>query len=80
MCLIGQVASSRRSERLLKRCMMTVSRFPYEAKGFAEVDATQEDLEVAIESIAKHWKWKVKPKEKQLKQLLTQCFEFRKVK
>ena len=72
MCLIGQVASSRRSEKLLKRCMKTVRRFPEEAKGFAEVDATKKDLELAIESIAKHSRSKAKE--------LTQCYEIRKVK
>ena len=72
--LIGHVASVD-----VEDCMGFVESFPEEAKGFAEVDATQEDLEKAIESIAKHWKWKVKPKEKKLKNLLTQCFVFRKV-
>ena len=56
-------------------CMKIVRRFPKEAKGFAEVDATQEELKVAIDSIAKHFWSKAK-----LKKLLTQCFEIRKVK
>ena len=86
MCLIGQVASSRRSERLLKRCMQTVRRFPYEAKGFAEVDATKKDLEVAIESIiAKTLLYsRGKTTKQDLKarftSRLTRCFEIRKVK
>ena len=53
-------------------CMRFFMRFPEEAKGFAEVDATKENLEVAIESIAKHSQSKAKE--------LTQCYEIRKVK
>ena len=52
--------------------MQTVESFPKEAKGFAEVDATKEDLKGAIESIAKHSRYKAKE--------LTQCYEIRKVK
>ena len=67
MHLIGHVASVD-----VEDCMQTVIRFPYEAKGFAEVDATKKDLELAIESIAKHSRSKAKE--------LTQCYEIRKVK
>ena len=68
MHLIGHVASVD-----VEDCMQTVIRFPYEAKGFAEVDATKKDLELAIESLAKTRSW-MKAKE------LTQCYEIRKVK
>ena len=51
MHLIGQVASSR---TLLSQCSYIFHQFTEEAKGFAEVDATQDELEVAIESIAKN--------------------------
>ena len=53
-------------------CMGVAKHFPEEAKGFAEVDATKADLELAIESIAKHSRSKAKE--------LTQCYEIRKVK
>ena len=49
--------------------MQIVDLYPEEAKGFAEVDATKEDLKLAIESIAY-------PKAK----VLTECYEIRKVK
>ena len=68
MHLIGQVARS----SIIRDCMIIVFSYPEEAKGFAEVDATKVDLELAIESIAKHSRSKAKE--------LTQCYEIRKVK
>ena len=72
----------------VERCMRVVKKFPEEAKGFAEVDATQKELKVTIESIAKtvldsrgnmreHDPADVKA---EVTSWLTQCFEFRKVK
>ena len=37
--------------RQVDDCMIFVRKFPEEAKGFSEKDATQKDLKVAIESI-----------------------------
>ena len=69
MHLKGHVAGSSVD---VEDCMWVVDLYPEEAKGFAEVDATKADLELAIESIAKHSRSKAKE--------LTQCYEIRKVK
>ena len=81
-----KVASSR---KLLRNCIETVRRFPEEAKGFAEVDATQEKLKVAIESIiaktvldsrgntTKQDRVDLKAR---VTSQLTQCYDIRKVK
>ena len=82
MHLIGHVASVD-----VEDCMGFVESFPEEAKGFAEVDATQVELEVAIESIAKDeldslgnisegYRAHVKA---EIRSQLTQCFDIRKV-
>ena len=43
--------------RQVDDCMEFVRRYPEEAKGFSEKDATQKDLKVAIESITEAiWK------------------------
>ena len=68
--------------------MKTVRQFPEEAEDFAEVDATQEELKVAIESIAKHFldsKGNITEQawvdlKARVTSWLTQCFEIRKVK
>ena len=65
------------------QCMKIVKRNPVEAKGFAEEDATKEDLEAAIDSISinSRNKNKFKPGFKAgLKSRLKKCYGFRKVK
>ena len=62
--------------------------FPEEAKGFTEVDATKEDLKVAIESITPLWDSNRNMTSEQdraevkaeVTSILTHCFEIRKVK
>ena len=61
--------------------MQTVESFPKEAKGFAEVDATPEDLEEAIESMTQVWDYDYDGlTEQDMADELTQCFKIRKVK
>ena len=63
--------------RQVDDCMIFVSKFPEEAKGFSENDATQKDLKVAIHSMM------MKMKNSTMKSdptRLTQCYEIRKVK
>ena len=79
---IGHVASVD-----VKYCMGYVRSYPKEAKDFAEVAATKEDLDVAIGSIAKDeldslgnitegYRAHVKAS---IRSQLTQCFDIRKV-
>ena len=68
-------------------CMWVVDLYPEEAKGFAEVDATQEELKVAIESISKTvldsrgnaTKQDLANLKARVTSRLTECFEIRKV-
>ena len=83
MHIIGHVASVD-----VEDCMWYVHAFPEEAKDFAEVAATQEEMKVAIDSIAKQYldSWNIKKEQYWAKvkasviSKLTQCFEIRKVK
>ena len=68
-------------------CIGFVYLYPEEAKGFADEDATQKNLEVAIRSIIKaYWKWKEydysnrAEKESDITTQLKQCYGIRKVK
>ena len=72
---------------LVERCMEFAGAlefakdFPEGAKGFAEVDATQKDLEVAIESMTQVWDYDYDGlTEQDMADELTQCFKIRKVK
>ena len=84
MHLIGHVASVNVEDD----CMWYVRSYPEEAKDFAEVAATQEEMKVAIDSIAKQYldSWNIKKEQYRAKvkasviSKLTQCFEIRKVK
>ena len=68
-------------------CMRFFMRFPEEAKGFAEVDATKEDLKEAIESITPIWDSNRNMTSEQdraevkaeVTSILTHCFEIRQV-
>ena len=71
----------------VKGCMGFAKHFPEEAKGFAEVDATQEKLKVAIESISKTvldsrgnmTEQDPANVKAEVTSWLTQCFDIRKV-
>ena len=83
--LKGHVASS--SLDVEDYCIGIVKKYPEEAKGFAEEDATQEDLEGAIESITPMWNSDENSTEQDWADVkaevtveLTQCFDIRKVK
>ena len=79
--LKGHVAGSSLD---VEDCMRVVHQYPEEAKGFAEVNATKESLDLAIESIAKHYLdsrgIKTEHDPDYNSDVLTQCFEIRKVK
>ena len=68
-------------------CMYYVNHYPEEAKGFADEDATQKNLELAIHSVIKaFWKWKEydysnrAQDESNITTQLKQCYGIRKVK
>ena len=84
MHLKGHVASSSVD---VEDCMEFVKKYPEEAKGFAVEDATQENLEAAIESITPIWNSDDNKTEQdwgdvkaEVTDELTQCFEIRNVK
>ena len=75
----------------VEHCMAIAYDYPEEAKNFAEEDATQEDLELAIASITKAFRnsdsdnssmrdfdWA--EDESRITSDLTKCYEIRKVK
>ena len=82
------------SRPVVEDCMNLVHHYPKDAKGFAEEDATQEDLELAIASITKafrnsdsdnssmrdddYFDWA--EDESRITSDLTKCYEIRKVK
>ena len=82
--LIGHVAGSSVE---VEDCMELVYFYPEEAKGFAEVDATKEDLKEAIESITPIWDSNRNMTSEQdraevkaeVTSILTHCFEIRQV-
>ena len=53
-----------------------MKQYPKQAKGFADINATQKDLERAIDSITTN----VNLTKAAIKSQLTHCFEIRKVK
>lgn len=57
-------------------CLDMMKQYPEQAKGFAEINATQKDLERAIDSITTN----VNLTKAAIKSQLTHCFEIRKVK
>ena len=57
-------------------CLDMMKQYPEQAKGFAEINATQKDLERAIDSITTN----VNLTKAAIKSQLTYCFEIRKVK
>ena len=74
------------SRPVVEDCMNLVYHYPKDAKGFAEEDATQEDLELAIASITKAFRnsdsdnSSMRDDESRITFALTQCYEIRKVK
>ena len=87
MHLKGYVASSSLALDVEDYCIGIVKKYPEEAKGFAEEDATHEDLKVAIESITPMWNSDENTTEQDRADVkaevtveLTQCFDIRKVK
>ena len=57
-------------------CLNMMKQYPEQAKGFADINATNKDLERAIDSITTN----VNLTKAAIKSQLTYCFEIRKVK
>ena len=87
ICVTGLVLSPGSDIDLPRLCMAYVNHYHKVAEGFADEDATEKDLEVAIRSIIKaYWKWKEYDysnrawKESEITTHLKQCYGIRKVK